>query len=552
MSYIDILLPDLNYLVRERVDVLFSVAAEFLPEIRPHYLSLSLVVLFVSLWLWYGNLPVWQRGKDTGSDLSFAALLARGTAQAFGLAMVLCFSLVSLSFLSGSRVPGGALHWFPLLTFFAYRLVYFSGAGSALLFFLAALLWVSSNAVFGPFGLLLVLPLVLSLGRESKARLFETGFVWAMTIVAVVSLLSWYFQPTLPMPDYPPGARVVPVSPLLMAEVPRIGDSMLPQSVVFSAWLVDSREAIVRFLLLSASLVLALLPGGRWRGRLLPLLLTLGCFAVFFVPEIYLADSFRNYLPWQTLRRLLPGLGLLEPFSLLFPLLWLALLLRYSGALSQLGKVLALVLVVMCSFSTSDFQPKASIYRQVGSDEALNVHDAGFSPSAWIVSRFGDWLLEDGIGEKRSHLNLARISLRDAIISSATNASAAGLAIDGVKESRWSTGGPQQGGESLLLELSAEATIQLLVLSTAQSPSDFPRGLSVDVSLDGVTWQNVFHQQEWLGPLRWTRKGYPYLGAQGDVVVPLESAARARFLRFTQLGSDTLFDWSVHEIKLFG
>lgn len=556
LSYIDILLPDLNYLVRERVDVLFAVAAEFLPEIRPHYLTISLVVLLISLWLWYGQLPVWQRViRDSAGDCkgsSFGAQLVSGFANITSLATALCFSLVSLSFLSGMRVPGGALHWFPLLAFFAYRLIYNAGGGSALLFLMAALLWASSNAVFGPFGLLLALLLALSLGRESKARLIEPGFIWALTIAAVVSLLSWYFQPVLLMPDYPPGARLVPVSPLLLAEVPRLGDSILPQSVVYSAWLVDSREAIIRFLLLGAGLCLALLPGSRWRGRLLPLLVTLLWFAIFFLPEIYLADSYRNYLPWQTLRRLFPGLGLLEPFSLLFPLLWLALLLRYTGVLSQLGKMVALLLVVVFSFSVSDFQPEASIYRQVDSDETQMAHDSQFSPSAWLISRFGLWVLQDGVGEERSHLNLSRISLRGAVISSAVNPTVAGLAIDGLKETRWSTGGPQKGVESLLLELPAAETIELLVLSTAESPSDFPRGLSVDVSVDGVIWQNVFYQPEWLGPLRWTKNGYPYLGAQSDVVVPLETAVRARFLRFTQLGHDEVFDWSVHEIKLYG
>ena len=107
-------------------------------------------------------------------------------------------------------------------------------------------------------------------------------------------------------------------------------------------------------------------------------------------------------------------------------------------------------------------------------------------------------------------------------------------ATDGKKDTRWDTHTSQVPGQWFQVELPAETSIAGVLLDSAGSAEDFPRGYQVDVSLDGQTWS----------PPVAVGKG---TGALTDIVFP---PIRARFIRITQTGRvDGLF-WSIHELQI--
>ncbi|HEU4421533.1 MAG TPA: discoidin domain-containing protein, partial [Pilimelia sp.] len=61
-------------------------------------------------------------------------------------------------------------------------------------------------------------------------------------------------------------------------------------------------------------------------------------------------------------------------------------------------------------------------------------------------------------------------------------------AVDDDASTRWSTGTGQRGGQFLQIDLGGRTSISRLVLDTGASTGDYPRGYTVSVSDDGVSW----------------------------------------------------------------
>jgi hypothetical protein len=119
--------------------------------------------------------------------------------------------------------------------------------------------------------------------------------------------------------------------------------------------------------------------------------------------------------------------------------------------------------------------------------------------------------------------------------------------VDGDAASRWLTGQPQRGDERIDIALSAPHVVTGLRLQLmGRSLNDYPRGLTVSVSVDGTTFVEV-------------RRGsvFPALGAglRQDPVAPTIElrwpAVAARFVRLQQTGrTGRRWFWSVHELRL--
>ncbi|MGH7322333.1 MAG: discoidin domain-containing protein, partial [Candidatus Rokuibacteriota bacterium] len=124
-------------------------------------------------------------------------------------------------------------------------------------------------------------------------------------------------------------------------------------------------------------------------------------------------------------------------------------------------------------------------------------------------------------------------------------------AIDGVRNSRWSSVGaaPQTPGMWFMVNLDTPAAISAIELDFGGSIQDYPRGLALAVSADGERWEEVSPTITRLGRLYWTGTHAIRGGVQRMV---LRFPARtARFVRLQQTGTDFVFGWSIHELNVY-
>lgn len=109
-------------------------------------------------------------------------------------------------------------------------------------------------------------------------------------------------------------------------------------------------------------------------------------------------------------------------------------------------------------------------------------------------------------------------------------------AFDRLPETRWSTGTPMQPGMWFQVDFGDPVRFNEIILDSQRSPHDWPRGLKVEVSLDGEDWQQVAFFEDVSSHQR-----------NGVFTVQFEPVT-ARFLRLTQTGQSERWYWSIHEL----
>lgn len=110
----------------------------------------------------------------------------------------------------------------------------------------------------------------------------------------------------------------------------------------------------------------------------------------------------------------------------------------------------------------------------------------------------------------------------------------AGMAIDGNKNTRYTTGTPMKPGMWFQVELPEPAELVGLTVDAGKSRNDYPRGCTVELSADGKTWSKAAEvPEEKLTKL--------------SIDFPKQTA---RYLRITQVGEIQSF-WSIHDLQLF-
>jgi hypothetical protein len=120
--------------------------------------------------------------------------------------------------------------------------------------------------------------------------------------------------------------------------------------------------------------------------------------------------------------------------------------------------------------------------------------------------------------------------------SSTTGSDQPDNALDGDLSTRWSTGTSQANGQWFQVDMGTTNIFNKLVLNSANSPNDYPRGYQVFVSNDGVNWT---------GPVA------TGAGAVGTTTINFATQA-ARYIRIVQTGSVSGTFWSIHEFNVFG
>jgi hypothetical protein len=125
----------------------------------------------------------------------------------------------------------------------------------------------------------------------------------------------------------------------------------------------------------------------------------------------------------------------------------------------------------------------------------------------------------------------------------------AGLAVDGDLATRWATAAPRAAGDWFRVDLTAARVIRGMRLAVT-NPADLPPGLAVEGSPDGVRWQPLTATFRLERRHRWGGFG---LLDDGATAVRLDfPPATLTALRVVLPAGDPVFDWSIHELAVYG
>lgn len=120
-----------------------------------------------------------------------------------------------------------------------------------------------------------------------------------------------------------------------------------------------------------------------------------------------------------------------------------------------------------------------------------------------------------------------------ATASTTASGSSPAMAIDGANGSSWRSGQAMAGGEWLRVDMGAPHTVAMVTVQTAaDSTWDYPRGFTVETSLDGSTWSAA-------------ATGIAYGWKRPISIEP----TTARYIRITQTGSAPQW-WTVDEVTV--
>ena len=109
-------------------------------------------------------------------------------------------------------------------------------------------------------------------------------------------------------------------------------------------------------------------------------------------------------------------------------------------------------------------------------------------------------------------------------------------AVDGTRDTRWTTGGKMVGGEWFQIDLGYETDIKELWLDAGPVGTDYPRGYEIYISTDGENW------------------GQPVVtGAGKEKIFTIEiPPTYGRFIKIVQTGSSGGNFWSICELRVNG
>jgi len=548
MQSVDIYYPALNFVSKERVDpVLAALLALFgqgADSLLYPYLQLSLI--FISCILLF---------KLLRAELPRVILLS------------LCF-VASLVFLFGFERYLLRIHWYPLLLVGALCCASLNARNlplGLLLLLITISTWILSAGSLSVFGLFIA---ILFYARFSNKVTTNCPSVLPVLVLGFSIIPALLYLPAYAMPQYPGGARVTPVSAFLSYPRPLIGPFLEPFPLVYGAYMKHLHDAFLFVSPLLALLVFGAVFGFYEARKLarnfgnkesvsgqrsfLNLVFILSLSALLVFGELLLPQSFLASAPYPTLARVVPGLAilgiplLLLPFGLLFFLCEGLTLLCGSKLWVLTGGVL--LLSVLTSVLPA--------YSRISAPSSVLISAPGFvehSPSGYIYQIYGDWVAKTK-NQPRTFASLTRLKREldfNLSISASILPEEAIKAVDGDVHTRWRTGRAQRGGESLTLIFDRRVSILRVVLSTQGTPADFPRGIMVEGGDAEETLQVLFRQTDWLGPLRWTEANFPYFGPQSEVIIDFPEEVEVSLLKFTQVGKDSTFDWSVSEVKLY-
>lgn len=112
---------------------------------------------------------------------------------------------------------------------------------------------------------------------------------------------------------------------------------------------------------------------------------------------------------------------------------------------------------------------------------------------------------------------------------------------------RWHAGREQRPGDRIVVDLGRSRSVHGVEMAIGGYVADFPRQLLIETSPDGWEWREA-----WVGGTALIT----FSAALEDplaVTLPFPFSPRdARFLRFTQTGTERIYYWSIAELRIKG
>jgi hypothetical protein len=134
-------------------------------------------------------------------------------------------------------------------------------------------------------------------------------------------------------------------------------------------------------------------------------------------------------------------------------------------------------------------------------------------------------------------------------ITASDGADATARMIDRVGATLWSTGHPQRGGEWIQVDLGGVMPVAL-VRWLPGTYQEVPRGLRLEVSVDGAAWRTLVDLPEYVGPLYWSA-GRPLARVRSGRVELRVTPTPTRYLRITQTGQGVIWAWTIRELYVY-
>lgn len=134
------------------------------------------------------------------------------------------------------------------------------------------------------------------------------------------------------------------------------------------------------------------------------------------------------------------------------------------------------------------------------------------------------------------------------LVWAGSNVTMASRAIDGSKDTGWSTADRQRRGDFFWVDFRREVVLAGVRLYLKKKIFDYPRYFIIEGSKDGILWEKIKEYEN----------AFPYLDlettlAPDDYYVCLNfRPARLRFFRIRLTRSHPLYHWSIQEIEAFG
>jgi len=125
----------------------------------------------------------------------------------------------------------------------------------------------------------------------------------------------------------------------------------------------------------------------------------------------------------------------------------------------------------------------------------------------------------------------------------------AARAVDGDPVTRWTTAGPRAAGDWFRIDLPTRPVVRGLSM-TSENPADLPLAMALESSSDGAHWQPLAATFRLERRYRWGGFG---LLDDGAVAARLDfPPAAVGALRIVLRDGDPTFDWSIHELAVYG
>jgi hypothetical protein len=131
-------------------------------------------------------------------------------------------------------------------------------------------------------------------------------------------------------------------------------------------------------------------------------------------------------------------------------------------------------------------------------------------------------------------------------IDATANARDIGAVLDGDLDTRWHAV-PQAGGETITVALDRAQQVSAIVLCLGTYASQYPRGLTVEVSPDSIAWTAVYTG----GTALETYDAALRSPREVPITIPIRREA-VKFVRLRQTGSDSHRGWTIVELRVIG